>query len=308
MAQPTSRQVHVDRAMTEVTIAYTNAAYIAPQIFPIIPVTNVSNEYYVYTKADWFRDEARPVAPGHGPQEIGYNLSTCPYAVVHWGLRAPVNDADLNNADAPLQLRESAVEQATDGVMLALERRVATMIQTAANWSTTASLSSGSLWSADTSDPFSHITTAKATVRDAIGREPNTIVMGAQVWDQLVKHPDMVDRMKYTVTGGAATPAQVAGLFMINKILIGAAIVNTANEGATASYSSVWGKDFWIGYVNPRPALRQPSAGYIIRFGTRIAGWQRDGLNYRDVYDVIDSTDEAVTGADAGYLIEDAVV
>ena len=308
MAQPTSRQVHVDTAMTQISIAYSNANYISQQIFPIVPVTKESDQYYIFTKADWFRDEAKPVAPGTGPQEIGYGTSTCPYTIIHWGLRAPVPDQILKNADSPVRVRQNAVKRATDGVELATERRVATMIQTAGNWTSSASLSGVNLWSADTSNPFSDIITAKATVRDLIGREPNTIVMGAQVWDQLQKHPDMVDRLKYTVTGGVPTPQQLGGLFMLGRVLIGAAIYNSANEGVAGSYSSIWAKDFWVGYVTPTPALEEPSAGYIIRYDTRVAGWLRDALRYRDVYDVIDSTDEVVTAADAGYLIEDAVV
>jgi len=308
MPQPTIQQVHVSTALTQVAIGYSNAAYIARQIFPIVPVTKDTDQYYIFTKADWFRDEALPVAPGNGPQESGYGTSTSPYVCIQYGSRIPLPYRVRDNADNVIQPRTRAVRLASDKVELALEIRVATLITTAGNWTTTASLSSGSLWSADTSDPFSAITTAKSAVRDLIGRDPNTIVMGAKVWDQLWKHPDVTDRLKYTVTGGAPTPQQLGSLFMIDRVLIGAAIKNTANEGATASYSSVWGKDFWIGYVSANPAVDEPSAGYVFRSGNRIAQWLDDALRYREVYDVLETTDEVVSSADAGYLIEDAVV
>ena len=308
MAQPTMQQVHVSTTLTQVAVGYANATYIARQVFPIVPVTKDTDQYYIFTKADWFRDEAKAVAPGNGPQESGYSTSTCPYVCIEYGSRVPLPYKVRDNADNVIQPRTRAVRLATDRVELALEIRVATMVTTAGNWTTTASLSSGSLWSADTSDPFSAITTAKAAVRDLIGRDPNTIVMGAKVWDQLAKHPDMVDRLKYTVTGGVPTVAQLGGLFMIDRVLIGAALKNTANEGVAGSYSSIWGKDFWLGYVSANPSLDEPSAGYVFRQGNRIAQWLDEPLRYREVYDVLESTDEVVSAADAGYLIEDAVV
>lgn len=307
MAQPTLRQVHVDAAMTQVAIAYSNNAYIARQVFPIVQVEKESDVYYIFTKEHWFRDQAKPVAPGRGPQEVGYSTSTSPYVCIPYGSRVVVPDQIIANADDVIQPRMRATRLAADQIELALEIRVADLVTTAANWDSSTTLSGTNQWNNDTSDPFKDITTAKQTVRDAIGREPNTIVMGALVWDQLWKHPDLVERMKYTLVGGAATPQQLGALFMVERVLIGAAIKNTAAEGATPSYSSIWGKNFWLGYVARTPALDEPSAGYIFRHGNRIAQRIRDDLNYRDVYDVIESSDEVITAKDAGYLIAGAV-
>ncbi|NBO09074.1 MAG: hypothetical protein EBV30_06965, partial [Actinobacteria bacterium] len=65
MAQPTSGDVHVDAILTNISVAYIQeqAAYVASRIFPTVPVEKQSDKYFIYTKGDWFRDEAQLRAP-----------------------------------------------------------------------------------------------------------------------------------------------------------------------------------------------------------------------------------------------------
>lgn len=44
---PTVNDVHLDSAMTQISIAYKNGAYIASQIFPVVPVAKKSDKYFV---------------------------------------------------------------------------------------------------------------------------------------------------------------------------------------------------------------------------------------------------------------------
>ncbi|KKM62911.1 hypothetical protein LCGC14_1516840, partial [marine sediment metagenome] len=58
MPSPTARQSHIDRALTNVSVAYSNADYIGPQVFPTVPVQKQSDKFFVFTKGNWFRDDA----------------------------------------------------------------------------------------------------------------------------------------------------------------------------------------------------------------------------------------------------------
>jgi hypothetical protein len=42
--QPTMHQVHLDAAMSNISIAYRNPAYVADQVFPIVRVQKQSDE------------------------------------------------------------------------------------------------------------------------------------------------------------------------------------------------------------------------------------------------------------------------
>ncbi len=47
MARPTMNDMHIDSAMTQVSIQYKNATYIAEQIFPVVQVEKVSDFYFI---------------------------------------------------------------------------------------------------------------------------------------------------------------------------------------------------------------------------------------------------------------------
>ena len=64
--QPTANQVHINRPLTNISVAYIqdDTHFIAGKVFPEIPVDKKSDLYFRYKKEDWFRDEARPRADG----------------------------------------------------------------------------------------------------------------------------------------------------------------------------------------------------------------------------------------------------
>mgnify|MGYP001583108182 FL=1 len=76
MPSPTARQSHIDTALTNISIGYRNAQYIAEQIFPAVPVGKQSDKFFTFTKADFFRDEAGVRAPGTRAARVAYNIST----------------------------------------------------------------------------------------------------------------------------------------------------------------------------------------------------------------------------------------
>ena len=66
MAQPSLHSVHIDAPLTNISVAYLQAQtnFIAPRVFPVVPVDKQSDLYFTYTKNDWFRDEAKPRGAG----------------------------------------------------------------------------------------------------------------------------------------------------------------------------------------------------------------------------------------------------
>jgi hypothetical protein len=84
-------------------------------------------------------------------------------------------------------------------------------------------------------------------------------------WNTMKNHPDIVDRVKH-VSDGPVTTDIVAKLLGLERIVIGAAVKNTAQEGATDSVSYIFGKHALLCYAAPAPGLEVPSAGYTFRW------------------------------------------
>lgn len=134
---PSTRDVHVDQALTNVSINYKPVGFIADKVSPIIPVKNDSDKYYVWDRAEAFRafDDLR--APGAEARMIDDNVSTATYSAEEYSLKGKVTDRAKKNADSVLRLEISKTNRVKNALMLGREKRVAALFTTAANYAST---------------------------------------------------------------------------------------------------------------------------------------------------------------------------
>ena len=271
MPQPTSSSVHVDAILTNISVAYMQRQenFIADKVFPIIPVDKKSDKYFVYTKNDWFRDEAQRRADATESAGSGYNLTTGTYNADVWAFHKDVGDQTLANADAPLNPLREAAEFVTHRLLLRRELQFVTDFFTTGVWaddvtgvSGTPSTNEVKQWSDYTSsDPINDIEAAKSEILGNTGMEANTLVLGYEVFRQLKNHPDLVDRIKYT-SSQTITTDMLAAMFDIPRVMIAKAVKATNNEGASEAYGFAFGKGALLCHVAPNPGVMTPSAGY----------------------------------------------
>lgn len=263
MAQPTRNTVHVDAPLTNISVAYIQRqdVFIAPKVFPIVPVDKASDLYFTYTKNDWFRDEAKVRPPASESVGSGYGVSTATYSCVNYAIHKDIPDQVRNNEDAPLNSDRDATEFITQRILLRQEIAWAASYFTTSVWGTDATPSN--LWdNYSTSDPISDVETGKRTILVSTGFMPNTLVLGYDVFKALKNHPDIVDRYKYT-SSEVITEQMLARLFGVQRILVAQAIKATNNEGATGAYDFIYGKNALLCYTAPNPTILTPSAGYV---------------------------------------------
>jgi hypothetical protein len=266
MPQPTQVDVHVDAILTNLSVAYIQkkSNFIAQTVFPVVPVEKQSDKYFIYNKADWFRDEAELRADATESAGSGYSLSQDNYYADVYALHKDIGDQVRANTDSPLDADKDATEFITQRMMLRQEVQWASDYFKTGVWATdVVGGTNFTQWSDFAgSDPLEDIETGKEQVLQTTGFEVNTLVLGYHVFRKLKNHPDLVDRIKYT-SSEAVTTAIMARYFDIDRILVSKAIKNTAAEGATGSYGFTAGSNAWMGYVNPSPSVRMPSAGYV---------------------------------------------
>jgi len=305
MSQPVKQSVYIDKALTNISIAYRNRSYIWDQIFPAVRVDKESGKYWVFTQGDWFRDEAAVRAPGDEAPKSGFTLSTSSYNCEEYALATDLPDRTLDNADAALRLRVSKTEFVTDKILLRMERQLASEIFTTGIWGTDNTTATD--WDDTTnSTPIEDVMTAIDTIALATGIEPNTLVLGREVWKALKVHPDIKDVIKYTQKA-IPTPDLLAQIWDLERVLIGRAIYNSAAEGATPSYSAVWGKHALVCHVAPNPGLMTPSAGYtFLARPFRVRRW-RDDAKEAEIIEASIIVDFVVTGSGLGYFFSSIV-
>jgi hypothetical protein len=268
---PTPRQVHVDRVLTNMSVAYmqADAQFVASKVFPIVPVTKRSDAFRTYAKDDWFRDEAEKRAPGTESSGGGFQMGTDTYFCDTYAHHKDIDDQTRDNADEDVNLDRDATEFVTQRLLLKREKLwVNTAFVTGAWANERVGVASGEtgtqfrqLNDAD-SDPRALIKAGRRQIVSTTGYRPNTLVMHYDAFDALVDHPDIVDRIKYT-SRESVTEATLAQVFGVERVFVAGAIENTAKEGQSpATMDFVFGKHMLLCYVAPRPSLMAPSAGY----------------------------------------------
>lgn len=262
MSQPTPGDVHVNVPLTNLSIGWMQAqeSFIADKVFPIVPSPNQSNRYYVYNRDDFFRVEARDRAPGTESAGSGYRVDNTPsFFCKPIAVHKDVDDMTLANADSVLSPERDATEWVSQQLMLKKDRDWASRYFTTGVWST--DTTPGTLWSSALSTPILDIRTQIFAMQEATGFKPNTLVLGARVWQKLADHVEFLERIKFTQKAMVDTDL-VASLLGLDRVVIAQATNNTAVEGATASYSYILGKHALLCYSASSPGLYQPSAGY----------------------------------------------
>lgn len=328
MPQPTRGDVHVNRPLTNISIAHIQAQnhFIASRMFPDIPVSMQSDRYFIYDRGDFNRDEMKPRAPGTESAGSGYDLDNTPtYFAKVEAFHKDVDDQVRANSDSPLNADRDATIFVTQKAMIRREATFAANALTAGVWSNektgvNSDVTAGSeflLWSDANSDPIADIRSAMRTVLEATGFEPNKLALGTTVMDALKDHPDIIDRIKFGQTPGnpaMANESTIAQLFGLKEVLVSKAVRNTAAKGATEASAFISGSNALLAYVTPTPGIMVPSAGYSFNWtgllgasaiGHRITRFRMEHLK-ADRIEVEMAHDQNVVGADLGFFFENA--
>ncbi len=306
MPTPTLRDVHIETPLTNISIKYSNGEYVGEQIFPRVTVQKKTDLYWVFPKDAWFRNEVGARAPGARAPRVDYTVTTASYVCLTYALAKAIPDEVRKNADNPMRPDVETTDFLTDKIIMAQEIRIANQtVGASSSWGY--STAASATWDLATSDPVTEIDNAVNQVIKSIGRVPNTMVMSWDVWRRLKNHPDLIDRIRYTRPGSVVTPQDWALWTGIPKVLIGNAIYNSGQEGGTWNSAYIWGKNVWLGFVSPTPALLTPSAGYLLEWENRQVKRFREDQEYQDVLECSHSTAEIISASDAGAVISNCV-
>lgn len=284
MPQPTRSDVHVNRPLTNISIAFMQDLknFVAGRVFPSVSVSKQSDVYFKYTQADWFRSDAQKRAPGTESAGSGFGISTDSYSCDVFALHKDIDDQVRDNQDDPIALDRDAAQWLAQQLLLKLEKEWVAEFFTTSVWtgSTTAGdITPSTLWSASGSDPVADVDAQKDSMLRKTGYMPNKLVVGPKIHTALRSNAAILDRIKYTQKG-VPTEDILASLFGVDEYMVARATENTAKEGATASYSLLYDNDALLCYSAPSPGILKPSAGYTFNW-SGFMGSQNSGMRMK---------------------------
>jgi hypothetical protein len=258
--------VHIDRVLTQISVAWPNAGLVGEALFPRVPVRKQSDKYYIFGRESFSVDPGGDVrAPGTPANEIpGLAVSTDTYFADEHSLQISVTPEERENADNPLDPDRDGTELVTGKVLLAREVTMKDMVLTASNYASgySTTLAGTAQWNDyANSDPIADVRTATRVMHAGMFLEPTLAVFPYQVMTQLEDHPDFIERIKYSERG-ILTAEIIASILGVAQIIVPGVGINTANPGQAVALSYLWGKDVLFAYVPPRAGLRIPAFAY----------------------------------------------
>ena len=308
----TTSEVHVDQALTNISLAYAQETntFIADRVFNKVSVDKLSNKYHVFTKSDYLRGVAEMRAPGSPTAGANFTLSQDTYSCDQFGVHMDVDDLVARNSDEGVNILTSAAQYVTEKLLQKRDQEFAAAAFTTSTWtgsSTGGDITPGTLWSASGGTPIKDIQTQQDAVYSKTGRKPNVLVLGRDVYTALRDSEDVLDRVKFSERGIVTTDL-LASLFDVDEVMIASSIVNSANEGATASFSYIFDPDDALLVYRPQnPGLMTPAGGYMFEFENLRTLRYRMDQNHSERIEAVSTFDFKVPGADLGVFFNECV-
>ena len=270
---PLPNEAHVDAALSTFATAYANKNFFADRLSPIVGVDKRSGKFFTRTRRDVSKVVNDRIGPRSSANELSYTLGTANYSVDDRALKDIVPSTLMFNADDPLSPEEIATETLMQGLMLARERRVATVYTTTGNYLAANVITPTAAWSSSTATPLLDINSAIAAIPGS-GAECFTYAWcSLPVFNNLRKIPEIL-ALKGTDKGQVGR-AELAQFFEIDEVFVSDTFYDTANEGQTASYGRVWSTSMFGVVKVPKSTTGASISAFTATFRTK------DGIQVR---------------------------
>ena len=298
--------LRINAYLSEVARGYGNNSFIAENLFPIIDSEKEKIDIFQFNKeAFQLYDTERAIrANSNVISPKGFSKHTATLA--EHDLAYPIDYREEDEAEK-VKLQLHATNVVTEGLKLKLEKQCADLAQDPKNYATEnkIALSGTSQFTNDASDPLKVVNDGKDAVCGKIGKDPNTLVMGQEVW-QALKQNTSLKNLIASSSNKIITLDLLKEFFEIENIVVGRSIYADANN----NFARVWGNNIILAYV-PKLTSRteyDPSFGYTVRKkdALQIDEYQKEGNKVKYIR-ATDIYTPFLVGAEAGYLISNAV-
>lgn len=268
--------LYVDPILSDFSVGFQDQTLYGEQIAPVTPVRTQSGRYRVFDRSNWIIFPSRR-EPGTYANEVrGGRWSEDTFFTQEHSLQAPIFDEErqeytslggLANAvfggAITLDPEQDATALVTRSIMLEHELAVSSSVRNTANYpvANTVTLSGSAQWDnytggvSSTSDPVANIRAAITQIWTVTRRYPNVLEIPRMGVPWIENHPRIVDRFK---TFSLLQPDAFQLLTGFEgKIILTDSVFNAAQSiEATPIITDFWGKDVWIGLVDPTPGQK----------------------------------------------------
>jgi len=252
--------------LTKFATGYKPVQGIAHLVAPTVPSIKESGTLFSFGKEGFMvYDSERALRAA--TKKIDFHLSKETFRCEEHALESSLDYEEIDIAakygpKEVLNLEKRAVQLTQQALQTELEKAVADIMFSATYYASgnKVTLTSGDKFSDfDNSDPMGVVDTGMIAARADMGVEPNTGVIGYTAWKTLRKHPQLIDKIKYSMKGNL-TPDLVAEIFGLEKLIVGKGVYSS-DAGV---FTDIWGDYFALIYVPPKSEMPEGTTPHTI--------------------------------------------
>lgn len=303
---PEGSTLYINQPLTTISTAYGQQGnWIAPQVFPTVPVARQGDLYWHYPQGDWKRTIAGVRAPATESPGGGWEMETRQYYAHVYAVHKDLDDQTRANAvGGGFNLDADAARWVTEQLMLKRDRLFVDSFLRTGVWTGSTGENGGAdgadlvgvasgatgnqfvQFDQSGADPIGLITRQQLGMARRTGVRPNVLVMGPAVYAALLNSQAIIERIKYTGSG-FLTEDVIRQALGVDRLVVTWTTENVAPRGAADSIDFMNSKSMLLVYSPAAAGLQQLSGGYIFTwngllgagaFGTRIKRFRMEEI------------------------------
>jgi hypothetical protein len=254
--------------LTNLSVKYANGAFIGREIYPTVPVPNVTGDFWEHPRRAMLQ---APKTRG-GVDSNANELQRPKKIRRHFNCEPDQQKGSLEmatalNETAPLNEMVEFREEVDEAYELKREVLYAKKTQDLSLYSTTnkRTLTPGIRWNDAGGDPIGDIRWLIRSTWRGKGSSMLIAWTSTEVWDVLSGLPSLLNLLNIQ-DRGLLSPAHFAEIFGLDGLLVSEARYDTANIGQPEVLSRIWGNYFGVARVSETPQLKNATFGYTFRW------------------------------------------
>ena len=160
---PFGGNLHISRALTNISIAYVNEEYIAGDVLMNLPVKKETDQIYTFSRDNRIVDTYR--ANKSPANFMDWSLSTTAYSLNEHAVADIITERDKENSDLQ-SIERTTTEILTDALLRTIELEAVQLLFTTTAWSGNSTLNTATSfrYNTSTSAPIEQVLSATAKI------------------------------------------------------------------------------------------------------------------------------------------------
>lgn len=243
-------------------------------------------------------------APGGTYNRVGIEGEDLAYSCEENGLEGKLNDTDRAKYASDFDAELATMEETAWKLLIEQEIRIMTLLFNTTTWTGSQLYkdNSGAPWDTAGSDAIGHCRAAREKVREMVGMEPDSLIIGKKTYDNLKANTEILNRLRYvTVPTEDIITQAIASILGFKRLIVGGGVYDSADENQTTTIADIWADTYAMAAVtaNQGDSLITPCVGRTVLWTdltpeNETVGEYREEQTTSDIFRVRQSTDEKV--------------